>query len=158
MRAASGPPAEAWLRFSLFTKTSCAAHEVLVCSASMYVLGRVWRRRASEFGPRAKTWASCNVLEIRVTRLAQHLLAPLYAGALTPPLNPPFRGLHSRGPRGSFARNTEFFNINSGHVPSSDVEFPVLIFTHRRLFKYKTRQTGISAFGGTKSTNRAPAL
>ena len=64
----------------------------------MYVLGRVWRRRASEFGPRAKTWASCNVLEIRVTRLAQHLLAPLYAGALTPPLNPPFRGLHSRGP------------------------------------------------------------
>ena len=112
MRAASRPPAEAWLRFSLFTKTSCAAHEVLVCSASMYVLGRVWRRRASEFGPRAKTWASCNVLEIRVTRLAQHLLAPLYAGALPPPLNPPFRGLHSRGPRGSFTRNTEFLNMN----------------------------------------------
>ena len=59
----------------------------------MYVLGRVWRRRASEFGPRAKTWASCNVLEIRVTRLAQHLLAPLYAGALTPALNPPVLAL-----------------------------------------------------------------
>ena len=63
----------------------------------MYVLGRVWRRRASEFGPRAKTWASCNALEVRSTRLAQHLLAPLQAGALTPPLNPPLRGLQSRG-------------------------------------------------------------
>jgi hypothetical protein len=68
----------------------------------MYVLGRVWRRRASEFGPRAKTWASCNVLKIRAIRLAQNLLDPLQAGALTPPLNPPLRGLHKSRASGSF--------------------------------------------------------
>ena len=81
----------------------------------MYVLGRVWRRRASEFGPRAKTWASCNVLEIRATRLAQHLLSPLQAGALTPPLNPPLRGLQdalSQGTR-NFFLNSSKSRINS---------------------------------------------
>jgi hypothetical protein len=37
------------------------------CSTSMHVLGRVWRRRACEFGPRAKPWTSRNVLPSRIT-------------------------------------------------------------------------------------------
>jgi hypothetical protein len=62
-----------------------------LCSSSR-LLGQVWLPLA-----RDNTCASCNVVETRATRLALHLLPPLHARALTPPLNPLHRSttLHS---------------------------------------------------------------